>query len=149
MVAGPGLAFIAYPQAVAMMPLPRVWSVSFFIMLFLLGLDTQVRWPSWHSFPLGSDLAALLSLQFVIMEAVMTSITDMFPAAMRRKGRREGFLLLFSLTCFLLQLVMITEVGTFGSRHYESVCAVKQKKSKAISTFLAYHHEMNPSIYFE
>ncbi|XP_019748226.1 LOW QUALITY PROTEIN: sodium- and chloride-dependent GABA transporter 2-like [Hippocampus comes] len=88
---GPGLAFIAYPQAVAMMPLPRVWSISFFIMLFLLGLDTQ----------------------FVAMEAVMTSIVDMFPAAMRRRGRREGFLLLFSLTCFLLQLVMITEGGMY------------------------------------
>lgn len=40
---GPGLAFIAYPQAVAMMPLPQVWSICFFIMIIVLGLDTQVR----------------------------------------------------------------------------------------------------------
>lgn len=39
---GPGLAFIAFPQAVAMMPLPQLWAMCFFVMLILLGLDTQV-----------------------------------------------------------------------------------------------------------
>ncbi|KAI4815660.1 hypothetical protein KUCAC02_005797 [Chaenocephalus aceratus] len=88
---GPGLAFIAYPQAVAMMPLPQLWSICFFVMLILLGLDTH----------------------FVAMEVVMTSIIDMFPSVMRRAGRRERFLLLFCLTCFFCQLVMITEGGMY------------------------------------
>ncbi|XP_070826073.1 sodium- and chloride-dependent GABA transporter 2-like [Chaetodon trifascialis] len=88
---GPGLAFIAYPQALAMMPLPQLWSICFFIMLILLGLDTQ----------------------FVALEVVMTSITDMFPTAMRRAGRRERFLPLFCLICFFCQLVMITEGGMY------------------------------------
>uniref|UniRef100_A0A3B4ANK0 Uncharacterized protein n=1 Tax=Periophthalmus magnuspinnatus TaxID=409849 RepID=A0A3B4ANK0_9GOBI len=88
---GPGLAFIAYPQAIAMMPLPQLWAVCFFMMLILLGLDTQ----------------------FVAMEVIMTSIIDMFPAVMRRPKRRELFLLLFCLTCFVLQLVMITEGGMY------------------------------------
>lgn len=41
---GPGLAFIAFPQALALMPLPQLWSICFFIMIILLGVDTVVRW---------------------------------------------------------------------------------------------------------
>ncbi|XP_061073698.1 sodium- and chloride-dependent GABA transporter 2-like [Conger conger] len=88
---GPGLAFIAYPQAVAMMPLPQLWAVCFFIMIILLGLDTQ----------------------FVMIEVLMTSVMDLFPKVLRRAGRREIFLLLFCLTCFVLELVMITQGGMY------------------------------------
>uniref|UniRef100_A0A9J8B6P7 Transporter n=2 Tax=Cyprinus carpio TaxID=7962 RepID=A0A9J8B6P7_CYPCA len=88
---GPGLAFIAYPQAVAMMPLPQLWAVCFFIMIILLGLDTQ----------------------FVGMETIITSVMDMFPMVLRRAGRREMFVLLFCLTCFFGQLIMITEWGMY------------------------------------
>ncbi|KAJ8256368.1 hypothetical protein COCON_G00185200 [Conger conger] len=88
---GPGLAFIAYPQAVAMMPLPQLWATCFFIMIILLGLDTQ----------------------FVGLEVVMTSVTDLFPKVLRRSGRREIFLLLFCLTCFVLELVMVTQGGMY------------------------------------
>ncbi|XP_075998742.1 sodium- and chloride-dependent GABA transporter 2-like [Genypterus blacodes] len=88
---GPGLAFIAYPQAIAMMPLPQLWAVCFFVMLILLGLDTH----------------------FVAMEVVITSIIDMFPRVMRRTGIRERLLLLFCLICFFSQLVMTTQGGMY------------------------------------
>lgn len=41
-LAGPGLVFIAFPQAAALMPLPQFWSICFFLMLILLAADTHV-----------------------------------------------------------------------------------------------------------
>uniref|UniRef100_A0A8C2WUE0 Uncharacterized protein n=1 Tax=Cyclopterus lumpus TaxID=8103 RepID=A0A8C2WUE0_CYCLU len=70
---GPGLAFIVFPQAVAMMPLPQLWAVCFFLMLILLGLDTL----------------------FTGLETITSSMIDMFPGQMRRPWRREIFLFFF------------------------------------------------------
>ena len=60
---GPGLAFIAYPQALARMPLPHLWSVLFFIMLFFLGLDSE----------------------FALLETALTAIYDEWPRLRRHK----------------------------------------------------------------
>ncbi len=38
---GPGLAFIVYPKAIALMPLASFWACTFFFMLVLVGIDSQ------------------------------------------------------------------------------------------------------------
>ncbi|NXX42684.1 S6A12 protein, partial [Tricholaema leucomelas] len=88
---GPGLAFIAYPTAVTMMPVSQLWSCLFFLMLIFLGLDSQ----------------------FVCVESVVTSLIDMFPGVLRKKGRRELLILAIAVICYLLGLLLVTEGGMY------------------------------------
>ncbi|NXE46090.1 S6A12 protein, partial [Casuarius casuarius] len=88
---GPGLAFIAYPMAVTMMPVSQLWSCLFFLMLIFLGLDSQ----------------------FVCVESTVTAIIDMFPEVFRKKGRRELLILVIAVICYLLGLLLVTEGGMY------------------------------------
>uniref|UniRef100_A0A3Q3AYS7 Sodium- and chloride-dependent GABA transporter 3-like n=1 Tax=Kryptolebias marmoratus TaxID=37003 RepID=A0A3Q3AYS7_KRYMA len=88
---GPGLAFVAYPQATAMMPLPQLWTVCFFLMLILLTVDTH----------------------FVSVESVITSVCDLHPKLFRAPMRREMFVLFICSSFFLLHLSMVTEGGVY------------------------------------
>ena len=38
---GPGLVFVVFPQALSNLPLPQIWSVIFFAMLVMPGVDSQ------------------------------------------------------------------------------------------------------------
>ncbi|XP_055048541.2 sodium- and chloride-dependent GABA transporter 2 isoform X1 [Misgurnus anguillicaudatus] len=88
---GPGLAFIAYPRAVSMMPVSPLWACFFFIMIVLLGLDSQ----------------------FVCVESLVTAMVDMHPTIFRRKNRRELLILVVAVVSFLVGLIMLTEGGMY------------------------------------
>uniref|UniRef100_W5NK54 Transporter n=1 Tax=Lepisosteus oculatus TaxID=7918 RepID=W5NK54_LEPOC len=88
---GPGLAFIAYPRAVSMMPFSPVWACFFFIMIVLLGLDSQ----------------------FVCVESLVTAMVDMYPSVFRRRHRRELFILAVAVVSFIMGLIMLTEGGMY------------------------------------
>lgn len=62
--AGPGLAFVTYPTAVSMMPAPNFWAITFFVMLFFLGVDTMVSLQSQINYFSDFFLHATLYLFF-------------------------------------------------------------------------------------
>jgi solute carrier family 6 amino acid transporter-like protein 5/7/9/14 len=85
---GFGLAFIAYPEAVARLPVSPLWAILFFLMLLTLGLDSQ----------------------FTIMETVVTAIVDEFPGLRKKKP------LVMLIACaigFLLGFTCITNAGYY------------------------------------
>lgn len=49
--------------------------------------------------------------QFVSLEALMTSVTDLYPHLIRRGHRRELLLFFVCVVCFLVGLVMVTPVS--------------------------------------
>ncbi|XP_074657133.1 sodium- and chloride-dependent glycine transporter 1-like [Tubulanus polymorphus] len=91
--AGPGLAFIAYPEAIAKMPLcPPLWAVLFFAMMAMLGFSTQ----------------------FSMFETVISAICDEYKHVLRTTTKRTViFRVLICVAAFLLGLPMCLENGMY------------------------------------
>uniref|UniRef100_A0A452HIU2 Solute carrier family 6 member 12 n=1 Tax=Gopherus agassizii TaxID=38772 RepID=A0A452HIU2_9SAUR len=69
----------------------KVWSCLFFLMLIFLRLDSQ----------------------FVCLESLVTTIVDMYPNVLQRKGHRELLTLVIAVICYLLGLMLVTEGGMY------------------------------------
>nr|KAG5685711.1 hypothetical protein BaRGS_027976 [Batillaria attramentaria] len=86
---GPGLAFIVYPEAISMMPLPQLWAVLFFIMIITVFLDSQ----------------------FTDMEIILTALCDYFPRQLMR--HRTLLTALYCVVIFLTALCFVTQGGVY------------------------------------
>jgi len=85
---GQGLAFVAYPEALSKLPGAHFWSIIFFAMLFLLGLDSQ----------------------FALVETATCSIFDSFP---NLRSKKTFVTSLLCGACFLLGLPCLSECGQY------------------------------------
>ncbi|XP_028655191.2 sodium-dependent proline transporter [Erpetoichthys calabaricus] len=88
---GPGLAFVAYPEALALLPGSVFWSILFFLMLFMLGVDTL----------------------FGNMEAITTAVLDEFPVLRGNFKKKCLFLALLCFGFYLMGLLLITDGGIY------------------------------------
>ncbi|XP_076319914.1 sodium-dependent proline transporter-like isoform X3 [Tachypleus tridentatus] len=85
---GPGLAFVAYPEALTRLPIPQLWAVLFFLMLYILGLDSE----------------------FALLENILTSISDEIPILRNHKIK---FCSVTGVLCFFLGLPCVTRGGQY------------------------------------
>merc|ERR1719192_1564336 len=89
---GPGLVFEVYPQAVATLPGSQFWSVIFFFMLIMLGMDSAM----------GG------------LECVITGLMDEYKEFFRRRGiSREMFTGLVVFASYIVAITCVTPGGFY------------------------------------
>nr|KAG5708015.1 hypothetical protein BaRGS_025153 [Batillaria attramentaria] len=86
---GPGLAYIVYPEAISLMPLPQLWAVLFFVMIFTIAIDSQLT----------------------VAETILTTLCDLFPRFLHRY--RIPFTAVFCALFLPLGLTCITQGGVY------------------------------------
>ncbi|CAG0915473.1 unnamed protein product [Notodromas monacha] len=86
---GPGLVFVVYPEAIAMMTGSVVWSIVFFLMLITLGIDST----------------------FGGLEALITGLCDEYPQVLGR--HREWFVLGLLVFIYVCALPTVTSGGIY------------------------------------
>ena len=85
---GPGLAYIAYPAAIAQLPVAPLWAIIFFLTLITVAIDSQ----------------------FASFETYLSGLLDFFPQLRKYKMFAAGG---FAATCFLCGLPLCTNVIYF------------------------------------
>ncbi|KAK1882786.1 Sodium-dependent proline transporter [Dissostichus eleginoides] len=88
---GPGLAFVAYPEALALLPGSVFWSIMFFLMLFMMGIDTL----------------------FGNMEGITTAVLDEFPHLRTNTLHKSLFLGTLCFCFYLMGLLLVTDGGIY------------------------------------
>ncbi|CAK9304901.1 unnamed protein product [Gordionus sp. m RMFG-2023] len=97
---GVGLAFIVYPEALSQLPVPQFWNLIFFIMLYTLGIDSQI----------------------MFIETVQAALHDQFPSNFPRKNKS---LICGALCfgCFILGFPCLTRGGMLVLDIMDHYCA--------------------------
>lgn len=96
---GPGLTFVAYPEALSKLPISSLWAILFFLMLFIIGLDSQ----------------------FGMFETMLSAFMDEYPTYLRGKKT-----LICAIACsveFLLGIPCITQGGIYVLQIMDWYCA--------------------------
>ncbi|OQV19158.1 Sodium- and chloride-dependent glycine transporter 2 [Hypsibius exemplaris] len=83
---GPGLAFVTFPEALTQMPVPHLWGILFFIMLYTLGLGSEIG----------------------LLESVLTFVCDRYPVL---RTKRPYVAAVGCTICFLIGIPFITQGG--------------------------------------
>ena len=91
---GPGLVFEVYPEAVATLPGSQFWSVIFFFMLIMLGMDSAM----------GG------------LECVITGLMDEYKETFRRRGISREMFTGFVVVCsYVVAIMCVTPVSCSAS----------------------------------
>lgn len=98
---GPGLVFMTYPKAITQLPVSPLWAVLFFIMVILVGIDSQ----------------------FVAVEGFLTPVFDAFPKQLYGMKSRMITTAIYCIVSYVIGLCMVTEGGMFVFQLFDFYCS--------------------------